>query len=106
MHTLISSLVVIIIDTITEFVDYEPITQRLTDFPTSIDIVIINDTMLNPIVHTFFVVLRTNDSQVELDPSEVHIDIIDDEGMSTVVYCVYNYYAMCVAFDCCAINHS
>lgn len=65
--------------------DYIPVVQLLTDFPTSIDITIINDTMLNPLIHTFFVVLNTNDSQVELDPEEIQIDILDDEGLSAVL---------------------
>lgn len=72
--------------TITEPLDFEAISMTLTSFPTSINITIINDTMLNLQIHTFFVVLSTNDSQVELEPEELQIDIIDDEGMSAVVH--------------------
>lgn len=74
----------VILVTITGFVDYIPVMRVLTSFPAPIDITIVNDTMVNLQIHTFFVVLNTSDSQIELDPMEIRIDIIDDEGVSAV----------------------
>lgn len=76
--------------------DYTHVQQQLNSYPASITLPITNDTMLDLQVDHFFVVLITNDSKVDLNPIQVQIDIIDDEGMLYNSWLLVMYVGHCV----------